>query len=156
MVLLIDFPDKLQVIRASFVTLHIDQQLRGCIGTLEAYRPLIVDVVENAYSAAFRDPRFPALTSKEFPELDIHISILSTPESVNVQSEQELLDLLQPGVDGLILTEGHHRGTFLPSVWESLSDKQQFLNHLKQKAGLPANYWSPSIKIEKYNVEEFG
>lgn len=150
-----EFPDALQQQAASFVTLEINGELRGCIGTLEAYRPLVMDVAANAFSAAFRDSRFSPLTPHEESRLDIHISVLSTPELVHVRNEAELLAMLRPGIDGIVLSEGARRGTFLPSVWEQLPDARDFLAHLKRKAGLPANYWSKSLKVERYECEVF-
>lgn len=140
---------------ASFVTLQHQGQLRGCIGMLEAQRPLVQDVSENAFAAAFRDPRFPPLSAQEFTDLDLHISILSPAQAMHFTSEQDLIAQLQPGIDGLILQEGYRRGTFLPSVWEQLPHPSQFLRHLKQKAGLPADYWSDKIKAYRYNAESF-
>lgn len=150
-----DYSPTLQQVRASFVTLTIQNELRGCIGTLEAYRPLAEDVTHNAYAAAFHDPRFPRLSAQEFDVLQYHISVLETPEAMRFDNEQDLLMQLKPGVDGLILEDGHHRGTFLPQVWESLPEPRQFLQHLKQKAGLPSNYWSQTIKVQRYRVEDF-
>ncbi|MCQ8106064.1 AmmeMemoRadiSam system protein A [Methylomonas sp. SURF-2] len=141
--------------RASFVTLERHGQLRGCIGMLEATRPLALDIVENAYAAAFRDPRFPPLSEREYPDLDVHLSILSAAEAIDFSSEQDLIGQLRPGIDGLILREGYRRGTFLPSVWEQLADPVQFLRHLKQKAGLPADYWSDTLEIFRYGTETF-
>lgn len=138
---------------ASFVTLQINQQLRGCIGSLEAYRPLIKDVAENAFAAAFRDPRFPTVDAQEFEQLHYHLSILDKPEPVAFSSESDLLKKIRPGIDGLILHDKDYRGTFLPSVWESLPEPVLFLTHLKQKAGLPPDYWSDTIQIERYTVE---
>lgn len=148
-----DYPPELTVSRATFVTLQKQGQLRGCIGMLEAVRPMAEDVAENAFSAAFKDCRFPPLEADELDELDIHISILSPAEPIALTSEQDLIDQLRPGIDGLILEEGFKRGTFLPSVWDSLPDPRQFLQHLKQKAGLPPHYWSDSIKISRYTAE---
>jgi AmmeMemoRadiSam system protein A len=150
-----DYSPALQAVKATFVTLQIQDELRGCIGTLQAYRPLVQDVAENAYAAAFRDPRFPKLSKAEYPRLQYHISILSTPEQVNFKNEQDLITQLRPGMDGLVLEDGHYRGTFLPQVWQSLPDPKNFLRHLKQKAGLPADYWSETINVERYTVEEF-
>jgi AmmeMemoRadiSam system protein A len=140
---------------ASFVTLERHGQLRGCIGMLEAKRPLAQDIVENAFAAAFRDPRFPPMSAEEFKDLDLHISILSPAEAIIFNSEQDLIAQLKPGIDGLILQEGYRRGTFLPSVWEQLPNPNQFLRHLKQKAGLPADYWSDKLKAHRYNTETF-
>ncbi|MBI5782262.1 MAG: AmmeMemoRadiSam system protein A [Gammaproteobacteria bacterium] len=148
-----DYPEPLRVMRATFVTLHVEAQLRGCIGTLEARRTLVEDVASNAWSAAFRDPRFSALTWPEYERLDIHISILSLPEPMEFASEEELLAQLRPRVDGLIIEEGIYRGTFLPSVWEQLPDPREFLRHLKRKAGLPPDYWSNRLRVQRYTTE---
>ena len=150
-----DYPAHLTVKKASFVTLNINNTLRGCIGTLEAYRPLVIDVAQNAYAAAFRDPRFPPLNDSEFTQLQYHISILSPPQAMSVKDENDLYAQLQPGVDGIVLHEGARRSTFLPSVWESLNTAEEFIRHLKIKAGLSANYWSDNLHFERYHVEEF-
>lgn len=150
-----NYDSALQQKRATFVTLHKHQQLRGCIGILEPLRALAQDISHNAYSAAFKDNRFPPVTSDEIDQLDIHLSILSEPTTVNFTSEEDLIAQLRPGIDGLIMQEGHHRGTFLPSVWSSLTNRHEFLNHLKQKSGLAGDYWSDTISIQRYTVEEF-
>lgn len=115
------------------MTLKIAGRLRGCIGTLEAYRPSGPRRRENAYTAAFRDPRFPPLRRAEWASLKIHISILNPPEPLAVSSEAELYAILRPGVDGVMLEEGDHRGTLLPAVWESLPDPKDFMDALKQR-----------------------
>jgi AmmeMemoRadiSam system protein A len=153
---LADFPAELTEPRATFVTLQKHHQLRGCIGMLEAVRPLAEDIAENAFLAAFKDPRFPPLADDEFGELEIHLSILTPAEPVSFTSEQNLITQLQPGIDGLILEEGRRRGTFLPSVWEQLPEPEEFLRHLKQKAGLGAGYWSENIRIYRYRTEMIG
>jgi AmmeMemoRadiSam system protein A len=153
---LADFPAELTEHCATFVTLRKHDQLRGCIGVLEAVRPLAEDIAENAYSAAFKDSRFPPLAAGELGELEIHLSILTPAEPVSFTSEQDLLTRLQPGIDGLILQEGRRRGTFLPSVWEQLPEPEQFLRHLKQKAGLAPDYWSENIRIYRYRTEMIG
>jgi len=140
---------------ASFVTLKKQGQLRGCIGTLEAHQPLVQDVATHAFDAAFNDRRFPPLQSKEFPGLDIHLSVLSQPRPLEVESEAELLACLRPGIDGLVLEEGRHRATFLPAVWDQLPEPSTFLQQLRLKAGLPANYWSDAIKLYRYATESF-
>ncbi len=150
------YPEELTERRATFVTLEINHQLRGCIGMLEAARPLAEDIAENAFSAAFKDPRFPPLEAHELDKLDIHLSILTPSEPVSFSSEQDLIAQLQPGIDGLILEEGRRRGTFLPSVWESLPEPEQFLRHLKQKAGLAPDYWSTNIRVYRYRAEIIG
>lgn len=151
----IAYSEALRQWRASFVTLLKQGALRGCIGHLEATRPVVLDVVENAFAAAFGDPRFPALAADEFPLLTIHISILSAAEPITFTSESELIEQLQPGVDGLILETGMQRGTFLPTVWSQLPDPKAFLRQLKLKAGLSANYWSEEIKVSRYTTETF-
>lgn len=149
------YPEPLKQHRASFVTLLIEGRLRGCIGHLEATQPVVRDVVENAFAAAFRDPRFPPVTTQEVEQLEIHISLLTVAEPIEVASESDLIEQLRPGVDGLILQEGYHRGTFLPSVWEQLPEPTLFLRHLKMKAGLPGNYWSDRVRISRYTTESF-
>ncbi len=139
--------------RASFVTLELDGRLRGCIGTLEAYRPLAVDVAANAWAAAFRDPRFLPVTRPEVERLEIHVSVLSPPEPMAFCSEADLLAQLRPFVDGLVLEEGVRRGTFLPSVWDSLPDAGEFLAQLKRKAGLPPDYWSETLRVGRYTTQ---
>jgi AmmeMemoRadiSam system protein A len=152
----VEIPDELMEERATFVTLQIGGRLRGCIGMLEACRPLVEDVEQNACAAAFQDPRFPPLSRKEFELLEIHISVLSPPEEIIFSSENSLLAQIRPGVDGLILQEGFRRGTFLPSVWEELPEKKMFLAHLKLKAGLPETYWSDTLQVFRYTAEYFG
>jgi uncharacterized protein len=150
-----DYSEHLQQRRASFVTLNIDHNLRGCIGTLSAYRALVDDIAHNAYAAAFSDPRFPALRQREFEQLDYHLSILSDTSPITFSSEQDLLRQIRPKIDGLVLQEKDRRSTFLPSVWEQLPQTTTFLSHLKQKAGLPTDYWSDTIQISRYTVESF-
>ncbi len=140
---------------ACFVTLHKSGSLRGCIGSLLAHRPLGEDVAANALSAAFHDPRFDPLTRDEFTDIDIEVSVLSTPEPIFPVDETALMTMLRPGVDGLILEYGPHRSTFLPQVWEQLPDPAMFLAHLKQKGGLPANFWHPDMRVSRYSVQAF-
>lgn len=151
-----DYSAALRPLRATFVTLEIDNRLRGCIGTLAARQPLVQDVAEHAYAAAFDDPRFPELTVREFPQLAVSISVLSPAEPLHFDSENALLAQLRPGVDGLILQFRSHRATFLPAVWENLPDPYVFLAQLKQKAGLPLNFWSSELTAERYTTEYFG
>ena len=147
-----DYSTALQQERATFVTLNIHDHLRGCIGTLEAHQSLVEDVAEHAFAAAFRDPRFSPLNKSEEDKLDIHISMLTPTEPMSFTSEKDLLEQIQPGIDGLILETEYNRGTFLPSVWESLPDKKDFLNHLKMKAGLPSSFWRDDVKISRYQT----
>ncbi len=148
-------PPALQEQRASFVTLCKQGELRGCIGALEAERPLVEDVARSAHGAAFRDPRFPPLRVEELKELEIHISVLSPLESVPVHSRDELIASLRPKVDGLLLRQGTLRGTFLPSVWESLPDPRDFLRELERKAGLGQDSWSQPIECLRYTTQEW-
>ncbi len=142
--------------RATFVTLRIAGRLRGCMGALAAAQPLVADVAHNAFAAAFRDPRFTPLETAEADGLDIHISVLSAAEPMAFVSQDELLSQIRPGTDGLILSEGPRRGTLLPSVWDTLDDPRTFLEHLKQKAGLPSDYWSDTLRVERYTTVSFG
>lgn len=151
-----DYPAVADENGACFVTLHSRGELRGCIGSLQAHQPLLEDVAHNAYAAAFSDPRFPPLHVSELAGLEIHLSLLSPATPIAFQSEEALLQQLRPGEDGLILEEGGRRGTFLPSVWEQLPTAELFLQHLKQKAGLPTDYWSDTLKVSRYTTESFG
>lgn len=139
--------------RASFVTLQKAGILRGCIGSLTATIPLPQDVMQNAFKAAFQDLRFPALTVEEFEAVDIHISVLSPSSKMSFSSEEDLMAQLRPGVDGLILADGQHRGTFLPSVWESITKPEDFITRLKNKAGLPDDHWSDTVEIYRYSAQ---
>lgn len=150
-----NYPPQLQQQRASFVTLTIDGQLRGCIGTLEAHQPLALDVAHNAFSAAFTDPRFLPLSHPEYEQLEIHISVLNPAEEMTFVSEHDLTDQLRPGIDGLIMQLGQQRGTFLPSVWQQLPEPKQFIQHLKLKTGLPADFWSTDLRIWRYTTTSF-
>ncbi len=138
---------------ATFVTLNLHGRLRGCIGSLQAIRPLAQDVAHNAWAAAFQDHRFPPLTAEEFPDIDIHISLLSEPEPMAVTSEADLLRQLRPGKDGLILEDGPYRATFLPQVWSSLPEPERFVAELKRKAGLHPGHWSDTLRFSRYTVE---
>lgn len=148
------YPPELCRQAASFVTLHLRKELRGCVGSLEAQAPLVVNVAENAHRAAFADPRFPPLSARELDGLDIHISVLSPLEPIDVLDEADLLRKLRPKVDGLLLREGRRQATFLPAVWESLPDPAVFLLQLKLKAGLPVDHWSDALAFWRYSVDE--
>lgn len=149
-----EYPRRLQVVATSFVTLKIDGDLRGCVGSLEARHPLITDVANNAYGAAFQDPRFAPLAEYEYPRVAISISVLSAAETVPCTCEAELIDALRPGVDGLIVEAGpRHRATFLPAVWQSIDQPAEFVRMLKIKAGLPPDYWSQSLRVSRYTTE---
>jgi hypothetical protein len=140
---------------ATFVTLRRSGSLRGCVGSLRAYRPLRDDVQANARAAAFSDTRFPPLTRDELAEVDLEVSLLSTPEPLSAASEKEALALLRPGIDGVILEYHNHRGTFLPQVWEQLPEPREFLAHLKHKAGLPLGFWHPDLRLWRYTVTKW-
>lgn len=150
-----DWPAELCEVRASFVTLHRHDELRGCIGGLTASLPLVRDVAEHAFAAAFKDPRFEPVGDDELGDLDIHLSVLSSPEPIEFDSEADLLKRLRPGQDGLILKEGARQGTFLPEVWEKLATPRHFLEQLKVKAGLSPDYWSHTLVVERYVTESW-
>ncbi|MCL2524742.1 MAG: AmmeMemoRadiSam system protein A [Betaproteobacteria bacterium] len=140
---------------ATFVTLTQRGALRGCIGNLTAWRPLADDVAANARAAAFRDPRFKPLTAGEFADIRVEVSLLSPAEPLPCRDEAEALALLRPHIDGVILSAGRRRATFLPQVWEQLPQPAAFLAHLKRKAGLPADYWADDLRLECYTVEKW-
>lgn len=149
-------PEDLQRDGASFVTLNKLGRLRGCIGSLEARRPLVLDVQQNAVGAALRDPRFPPVRPEEVDDLTIEISVLSLPKPLDYDSPEDLFDKLCPGVDGVVIERGWHRATFLPQVWEKLPDERQFLERLCFKAGLsPDAYRSGELNVLTYQVEKF-
>jgi AmmeMemoRadiSam system protein A len=140
---------------ASFVTLTIAAELRGCIGTLEAHRSLIEDVRKNARAAAFDDPRFPPLRREEFDAVSVEVSLLSAPEPLAVETEAEAVARLRPHIDGVVLEYGGHRATFLPQVWEQLPNPLKFLQQLKRKAGLPEDFWADNVLVSRYAVQKW-
>ncbi len=141
---------------ATFVTLHdANGELRGCIGQLEASRPLGEDVRANALAAAFSDPRFAPLRASEWPGLQLEVSLLDAPEPLAVRSEAEALAALQPGIDGVILEWRGRRATFLPQVWAQLPDPGRFLAALRHKAGLPTGFWDDDVRLSRYRVRSF-
>lgn len=149
-------PLPLQAPGASFVTLRRrDGTLRGCIGRLEAYRPLATDVAHNAFGAAFRDPRFQPLTPPEWIDCTVSIAVLGAPTPLDAADEDALIAALAPDVDGLILEDGGRRGTFLPAVWEQIPSPRAFVQQLKRKIGWRADHWSPQMKAWRYGVESF-
>ena len=143
----------LNKVNSCFVTLIKDDELRSCMGSLSTHNPLIVNLHQNAYSAAFEDPRFPALTLDEWPHIYLEISILSDLKPFNVNSENELIHGLKQGIHGLVLKDEQLHATFLPSVWKNISEPEKFIKTLKLKAGLPMNYWSNDIKWYVYETE---
>jgi len=140
---------------ATFVTLFHSGDLRGCIGTVSAWRPLGEDVRANAVAAAFMDPRFSPLTRDEYPGLAVEVSLLDAPRPMLFVDEADALTQLRPGVDGVVLEAGRHRSTFLPQVWDQLPDPRSFLGALKRKAGLPERYWGTEIRLSRYEVRKF-
>jgi len=141
---------------ACFVTLTRWGELRGCVGSVRAYRPLFDDVWLNARASAFHDTRFPPVERDELAEIAIEVSLLSQPVPMpSFAREEEAVAALRPGVDGLILEAGAHRGTFLPQVWEQLPDPTEFLAHLKRKAGLAPGFWSPDVELQRYAVTKW-
>jgi AmmeMemoRadiSam system protein A len=149
------YPGPLREGGAAFVTLKHGGRLRGCVGSYLPRRPLVEDVAENAFSAAFRDPRFPPLTRDEADGLEFHISLLSPMVLVEAESREELLRIMRPGVDGILLEDPPHRSTFLPQVWDQLPDPPTFLDELFLKAGLSRGHWSQTLQIHRYTVEGF-
>jgi AmmeMemoRadiSam system protein A len=145
----------LRELGATFVTLTQHGDLRGCIGTLEAHRPLVEDVKSNAIAAALRDPRFPPLQATELAYTRVEVSLLSPSEELRFESEQDALAQLRPEVDGVIFECGYYRSTFLPQVWEQLPDPQTFLAQLKRKAGLSASFWSKEVRLSRYTVSKW-
>jgi AmmeMemoRadiSam system protein A len=150
----LDFPEPLRVRTATFVTLRHRGQLLGCLGTLRPIRALVSDVVHNAHHAAFSDLRFEAVTSAHLPGLDLHIAILSPLEPLVVRSEAELHARLRIGVDGVVIAEHGLSATFLPVMWNRFDDPCMFLQALKEKAGLPVDYWSSELQVFRYTTEE--
>lgn len=141
---------------ASFVTLTIRGQLRGCIGALEAYQPLAEDVREHARAAALEDPRFPPVREDELSRVQIEVSRLTRPVPLKYKDAEDLLSKLRPHVDGVILKDGYRRATFLPQVWEKIPDPAAFLNNLCHKMGGSESLWrSKHLDAFTYQVEEF-
>jgi AmmeMemoRadiSam system protein A len=140
---------------ACFITVMRDDKLRGCIGTLRAHRALAEDVKANAVAAAFRDPRFAPVDAAELAAIALEISVLSALESIRFADEPDALRQLRAGVDGVVFEYGHHTGTFLPQVWEDFREPVDFLAHLKYKAGLPPDFWDPTVRLSRYTVSKW-
>ena len=145
----------LQQKAATFVTLTQRGELRGCIGSLQAHRPLHEDIRQNALGAALRDPRFKPLGADELSNTRIEVSLLTPPEPMHFVSKADALAQLRPNIDGLILSAGNRSATFLPQVWEQLPTPAEFIARLKQKAGLPADYWGDDVRLERYGVQKW-
>lgn len=140
--------------RATFVTLRIKGALRGCIGSIHPSRALSEDIWENAQAAAFSDPRFPPLSESELEKAAIELSVLTEVQPLNVSSEEQLVSVLRPDIDGLIIDDGLRKATFLPSVWEQISEPESFIEQLRLKAGMPSGYWSEKLRCSVYQVEK--
>ncbi len=140
--------------RGCFVTLTRRGRLRGCIGYIEGIKPLFTAVLENAKNAALEDPRFAPVTPGELGDIKIEVSVLTSPQPLPYSSPQDLLDKLEPGKDGIILTSGYHQSTFLPQVWGDLPDKVDFLEHLSLKGGMPADGWK-TADVKRYRAVHF-
>lgn len=152
-----DVPESLRTPAGCFVTLQKRGQLRGCIGHIFPKSPLYKAVMENAIRAALSDFRFPSVRPEELADIDIEISILTVPRKIQAATPEEILQKLRPGVDGVVLRLGSRMATYLPQVWKDLPDKEDFLRHLSQKAGLPPNAWQdPRTEILTYQAEVFG
>ena len=151
-----DYPSSLTNKGACFVTLTIHGVLRGCIGSIEASQPLIMDVQDRAVGAAFKDPRFPELKLNEYPDLKIEVSRLTPPQRLVYSTPDDLVNKLRPGIDGVILRQNFRRATFLPQVWEGLPDPEQFLGRLCMKMGLDPTAWRDhQLDVEIYQAEKF-
>ena len=151
-----NLPPALRATGASFITLTIAGELRGCIGALEPYQPLAEDVREHAVAAALEDPRFPPVSREEVGRIKIEISRLTLPRDLEYTDAEDLLGKLHPHVDGVILRDGMRRATFLPQVWEKIPDKEQFLDNLCYKMGAAPDTWRRKhLEVLTYQVEEF-
>lgn len=139
--------------QACFVTLKRGDELRGCVGTLEPRQALAQEVATSAFNAGFRDPRMQPLQQDELPQIHIEVSVLSLLEDLPAMSEEALHRTLQPHVDGVVLIEGAMRATLLPKVWENLPQPESFVTQLKRKAGLPDDYWSPTLRFQRYRAQ---
>ncbi len=148
-------PRELTEHHATFTTLRLDGELRGCRGSLVAERPLGEDVSLSAFQAAFEDPRFNPLRDHELEPVSLEVSVLSTMEPFPVADEAELLERLAPGIDGLVLIAGLRRATFLPTVWDQLPEPDRFVGALKLKAGLSRDYWSDDIEFQRYTTASY-
>ena len=149
-------PPALTAMRASFVTLRVGGRLRGCIGSVRAHRPLMIDVATNAWKAGFADPRFRPLSRDELGSVTIGVALLSTPHPIRFAGEGDLVRQVRPDVDGLILQDGARRGILLPSVWEEVPRPERFVNQLKRKAGLRPDAWSDRTRVFRFTTESFG
>ena len=149
-------PSALQKNGASFVTLTINGSLRGCIGTLEANQPLALDVQEHAVAAAFQDFRFPKVQPMELPHIQVEVSVLTPKMPLIYENPDELINLIKPNVDGVVLQEGFRKATFLPQVWDTLQKPEEFLSHLCMKMGASKDHWRKNpLTVFIYQVQKF-
>ena len=149
-----DYPQPLHVVGGSFITLTIDKNLRGCIGTIRAHRPLILDIAQNSYAAAFRDHRFRPVQASELKTMQMSLSLLTPTEDMSFSSQEDLESQLRPGIDGVIISDGDKGATYLPEVWEGFSDARSFLSSLKKKAGMAEDYWSENFAAKTYQTHK--
>jgi AmmeMemoRadiSam system protein A len=155
-IILVNLPPTLQANGASFVTLTKNDNLRGCIGTLEAYQPLALDVQEHAVAAALQDPRFPKVSPEEVDQINIEISVLTPKTALQYDAPEELSQKIRPNIDGVVLQDGFRKATFLPQVWDQLNDPEAFLSHLCAKMGASPNFWRKKVlQVFTYQVQEF-
>ena len=150
------YPEPVCRVLASFVSVYVGGRLRGCRGSLNATRPLVEDVWQNAYSSALKDSRFAPVEAADLEQLDIEISVLGPLEELHVASEEEFLSSIEPGVHGVLIRLGDLGATFLPKVWNGLPEKIEFLEQLRLKAGLPSDFWSPELTCFRYVAFDFG
>ena len=150
-----ELPPEFNEPAATFTTLRIQRELRGCCGILVAIHPLAEDVARSAFKAAFEDPRFKPVREPELEVISLEVSVLSPLESMSVADEQDLLDQLVPGTDGLVILADGRRATFLPKVWEQLPEPRAFLNALRQKCGLEQDHWSDRLEFQRYRTTTY-
>lgn len=151
---LINTYSELKIQRATFVTITINGRLRGCIGSIIAHQSLLNDILSNAESAAFRDPRFPPLSQNELNDIRIEVSLLTQPQLISYKDIEDLSTIIRPNIDGVILRVGNYQATFLPQVWEELEDFDSFFTHLGLKAGIGNDPLSYHPDIYTYQVEK--
>ncbi len=153
--IVVDIEPWMLVQAATFVTLRQGDELRGCVGSILARQTLIEDVRSNALGAAFRDPRFAPLASHELAHTRIEVALLTAPEEIPAATQDQAIENLERGVDGVVFHMGTLRSVFLPQVWEDLPDPNEFFAHLKRKAGVAEDFWSAAVRIERFRTEKF-
>jgi AmmeMemoRadiSam system protein A len=150
----LDLPEMLRAPVGSFVTLTVRSELNGCVGSIEGFEPLGLSVARHAWSAAFADPRLPALRAVDYAHLTIEVSILSPLAEIAADSRREMLDALRPDVDGLVIAAGRQRAVFLPAVWDAVADPVEFLDRLYMKAGLRPGSWPQDIQAFRFTADK--